>query len=76
MKILIVDDEQLDLFVTKKLLGLEFDAEGFTSVEETMHWARQNDFDVVLIEKSDRPAQGWPNITHHVCADPDCPGGC
>lgn len=48
MKILIVDDEQLDLFITKKLLGLEFQVEGFTVVQEAAKWAQENDFDVLL----------------------------
>ena len=50
MKVLIVDDEELDLFINRKLLNLEFDTEGFTSVSETLVWANQNDFDVVIID--------------------------
>ena len=50
MKILIVDDEQLDLFITKKLLSLEFEVEGFTAIPETLSWAQQHPFDVVLID--------------------------
>lgn len=50
MKILIVDDEDLDLFINKKLLGLEFETTGFTSVKDTIGWARQNDFDVAVID--------------------------
>lgn len=50
MKILIVDDEELDLFINKKLLGLEFETAGFTSVKDTLHWAQQNDFDVAIID--------------------------
>jgi DNA-binding NtrC family response regulator len=48
VKILIVDDEQLDLFITKKLLSLEFQAEGFTSLPEAVRWAQSNHFDVLL----------------------------
>ena len=50
MKILIVDDEELDLFINKKLLALEFEAEGFTLVKDAIKWAQQNDFDVAVID--------------------------
>jgi DNA-binding response OmpR family regulator len=50
VKILIVDDEQLDLFINKKLLSLEFDVEGFTSLKEAISWAQNNTFDVALID--------------------------
>lgn len=50
MKVLIIDDESFDLFVAKKLLGLEFDAHGFTTSEEALAWAKDNDFDVVIID--------------------------
>jgi DNA-binding NarL/FixJ family response regulator len=50
MKILVVDDEQLDLFITKKLLSLEFEVEGFTTLEATVDWAKNNSFDIVLID--------------------------
>lgn len=65
VKILVVDDEQLDLFVTKKLLGLEFEAEGFTSVEEALRWAKDNHFDVVLIDYYLTPTV----LAHHVLKD-------
>lgn len=47
---MILDDEELDLFINKKLLALEFDVEGFTSVKEATNWAQQNDFDVAVID--------------------------
>lgn len=50
LKILIVDDEQLDLFITKKLLSLEFEVEGFTDAQDTLNWAQHHSFDVVLID--------------------------
>ncbi|MBA4053746.1 MAG: hypothetical protein C0490_03455 [Marivirga sp.] len=50
MKILIVDDEELDLFINKKLLSLEFETEGFTSVKDTLTWAEGNEFDVAIID--------------------------
>lgn len=45
-----LDDESLDLFVAKKLLSLEYQAEGFTTVEEILAWAKDNIFDVALID--------------------------
>jgi CheY-like chemotaxis protein len=50
VKVLLIDDETLDVFVAKKLLGLEFEVEGFTSPEEALTWAKANTFDVVLID--------------------------
>src|SRR6187551_363616 len=50
VRILIVDDEQLDLFINKTLLSLEFEVAAFTSTSETMAWAKENDFDVALID--------------------------
>lgn len=50
MRILIVDDEELDLFIGRKLLGTEYEIEGFTTVHETINWAKQNDFDIALID--------------------------
>jgi DNA-binding response OmpR family regulator len=50
VKILIVDDEQLDLFINKKLLSLEYDVEGFTSLNDALTWAQNNTFDVALID--------------------------
>lgn len=50
MRILIVDDEQLDLFINKTLLSLEYEVAAFTSTSETIAWAKENDFDVALID--------------------------
>jgi len=50
VKILIVDDEHLDMFISKKLLSLEFEVEGFTNISEALSWAKDNVFDVVLID--------------------------
>ena len=47
---MILDDEELDLFINEKLLALEFDVAGFTSIKEATNWARQNDFDVAVID--------------------------
>jgi DNA-binding NtrC family response regulator len=50
VKVLIVDDEELDLFINKKLLSLEFETTGFTSVKDAIAWAQDNDFDVAIID--------------------------
>jgi DNA-binding NtrC family response regulator len=50
VRVLVVDDEQLDLFITKKLLTLEFEVEGFTSLEATTQWAGEHSFDIALID--------------------------
>lgn len=50
MKILIVDDELLDLFIAKTLLQTEFEVEGFTTIKECVAWATVNEFDAVLID--------------------------
>jgi CheY-like chemotaxis protein len=50
VKIVVVDDETLDLFVAKKLLSLAFDTEGFTTLPELMDWAKDNTFDIALID--------------------------
>jgi CheY-like chemotaxis protein len=50
VKILVVDDEELDLFINKKLLSLEYDTTGFTSPQEALRWAQHNDFDVAVID--------------------------
>jgi len=50
VKILVVDDEELDLFITSKTLSFGYDIQGFTSIKETVAWASKNDFDIVLID--------------------------
>ena len=50
VKILIVDDEALDLFIAKTLLQTEFEVEGFTNLIDCVEWARHNEFDAVLID--------------------------
>lgn len=45
-----MDDEELDLFINKKLLSLEFETEGFTSIKDAISWVEQNDFDVAVID--------------------------
>jgi CheY-like chemotaxis protein len=50
VKILLVDDEPLDLFIARKQLSLEFDVAAFTTSAEAIQWAKENDFDVALID--------------------------
>jgi CheY-like chemotaxis protein len=50
VKILLVDDEPLDLFIARKQLSLEFDVTAFTTSTESLKWAQENDFDVALID--------------------------
>ena len=62
VKIVILDDESLDLFVAKKLLNLEFQAEGFTTQAEVMGWAKDNSFDVALIDYYLTPTVLAPDV--------------
>lgn len=48
MKILIVDDEPVELFISKRFLGMAFQVEGFSSVPEAIEWAKHNPFDVLV----------------------------
>ena len=50
MKILLIDDEPLDLFIAKKQLSMEFDVTGFTTSKESIQWAKENTFDLALID--------------------------
>jgi CheY-like chemotaxis protein len=50
VKILLVDDEPLDLFIAKKQLSMEFNVTAFTTSSESLQWARENEFDVALID--------------------------
>ena len=51
VKILIIDDEALDLFIAKKQLGFEFsDVTGFTSYREAIDWCKTNRPDIVHID--------------------------
>ena len=50
MKLLIIDDEKLDLFIATKLLQDEFEVKGFTSPREALSWAADHDFDVAIID--------------------------
>jgi DNA-binding NarL/FixJ family response regulator len=50
MKVLVIDDEKLDLFIASKLLQPDFEVTGFTSPREAIAWATSNPFDVAIID--------------------------
>ena len=50
MTILLIDDEPLDLFIAKKHLSLDFVVSAFTTSKESLQWAKDNEFDVALID--------------------------
>ena len=50
MKLLVIDDEKLDLFIASKLLQEEFEVTGFTSPTEAFSWATTNSFDIAIID--------------------------
>jgi response regulator RpfG family c-di-GMP phosphodiesterase len=50
VKILLVDDEPLDLFIARKQLSLEYEVNAFGTSGECLLWAKGNDFDIALID--------------------------
>ena len=50
MKILVIDDEKLDLFIANKLLNMEYEATGFSDPEEAYQWVASNHFDIAIID--------------------------
>ncbi|MBS1680131.1 MAG: response regulator [Bacteroidetes bacterium] len=48
MTILLLDDENLELFITKTILEREFQVHGFNTLDEAVAWARNNPFDVLI----------------------------
>ena len=48
MKVLIVDDESLDLLIAKKYLSKEYEVEGFNYIYEALTWVESHSFDVLL----------------------------
>lgn len=50
MRILIIDDESLDLFITRTVLQAEFDVEAFSSLNDAVNWAGNHEFDAALID--------------------------
>lgn len=43
---------------------------------QAVAWAVSRGFDTVLVELSGEPPSSTRHVTHHVCRDPACPGGC
>lgn len=50
VKILIIDDEPLDLFIARTVLQDAFEVEGFTTLKDCILWAENNDFDALLVD--------------------------
>lgn len=50
VKILLIDDEPLDLFIAKKQLSVEFEVTAFSNATDAVNWAKENDFDIALID--------------------------
>ena len=48
MKILLIDDDQLELFIALKLLRMEHQAEGFKTLPDALQWAQANEFDLLI----------------------------
>jgi response regulator RpfG family c-di-GMP phosphodiesterase len=48
MQILIVDDEPLELFLSKRFLGMEYKTEGFNTLTDALQWAKSNPFDILV----------------------------
>ena len=50
MKVLVIDDEKLDLFIASKLLQPDFEVTAFTSPKEAIDWSATHSFDVAIID--------------------------
>lgn len=48
MQILVIDDEPLELFLSKRFLGMQHQVEGFGTLSEALAWAKNNSFDVLV----------------------------
>jgi hypothetical protein len=46
------------------------------NLARAVEWAVGKGVDTILVEIADGAAAADRLVTHHVCADPDCPGGC
>src|SRR5687767_9559977 len=54
MRVLVLDEDEIGLFVTQRTLADEFDVCGFTKLESAKHWAADNEFDLLIVEYSPR----------------------
>ena len=48
MTVLLIDDENLELFISKTILQGEFTVEGFTTIDAALAWAQKNSFDILV----------------------------
>jgi DNA-binding NarL/FixJ family response regulator len=48
VQILLVDDSPLELFLSLKILQIEYKAEGFKTLAEAIDWAKVNTFDLLI----------------------------
>ena len=48
MQILVVDDEPFELFISLRILRMEFQVEGFNTLQEALEWAKSNSFDILV----------------------------
>jgi DNA-binding NtrC family response regulator len=46
--ILVVDDEPFELFISLRILRMEYQADGFNTIAEALEWAKNNPFDVLV----------------------------
>jgi len=54
MTLLVLDEDHVSLFVTKRTLNADHLIYGFTAFEDVMEWASQNPFDVLLVDYNPR----------------------
>jgi DNA-binding NtrC family response regulator len=43
-----VDDEPIELFLSKRFLEKEFQVEGFNSIPDAMQWAKSHSFEILI----------------------------
>ena len=48
MTVLLIDDENLEMFISKTILQGEFTVEGFTTIDAALAWAQNNSFDILV----------------------------
>lgn len=54
MRVLILDEDEVSLFVTKHTLAEKFDVHGFSKIENAKSWAASNAFDLFIMEYNPR----------------------
>lgn len=48
MRILVIDDEPFELFISLKMLRMEYQAEGFNTLTDALEWAKSNSFEILI----------------------------